>query len=53
MKTISQTRWKKCGRFWVRTIVRAHEAGAIRKLWFRNIMASCPEDNPELPPTHS
>ena len=54
MKTISQTGWKKCGHFRVRTTVRAYEVSAIRQAWFRRMVTSSSrEDNPESPSTDS
>ena len=52
MTIVLKTRWKKCGRFRVRTTVRADTPSAIRKSWFRRIVSSSSrEDRPESPPT--
>ena len=52
MTVVLKTGWKKCGNHRVRTLVKAETPSAIRKNWFRNIMASSSrEDRPESPPT--
>ena len=54
MQIVLKTRWKKCGRFRVRTTVRANGASAIRQAWFRRIVTSSSwEDQPDSPPTDS
>ena len=52
MTVVLKTDWKKYGNHRVRTLVKADTPSAIRRIWFRNIMASSSrDDRPESPPT--
>ena len=54
MQIVLKTRWKRCGGFRVRTIVRSDKPGAIRRSWFRRIVTSSSrEDQPDSSPNGS